>query len=90
MSSRSCPCVCNPNAFDRVSYQVSEKPPSGSPENVKPRQVVQGTAAIVDGRPTPHVVAGLAPGKVGAAFSRWIAISAVSFCPLLLCVTWPV
>lgn len=69
--------------LDRARYQVSEKPPSGSPENAKTRHVAQGTAVIVDGRPMSHVVTGLAPGKVGATVFGG-NVTAVLFSPKLL------
>lgn len=61
-------------AATRVRYEVTEKPPKGSPENAKPRQVAHGTAVVADGRLTPHVVSGLSPGKV-----RWRSKISLSF-----------
>ncbi|CAM9358757.1 unnamed protein product [Ectocarpus sp. 13 AM-2016] len=61
--SLDCSSAPTHEACGILRYEVTEKPPKGSPENAKSRQVAQGTAVVADGRTTPHVVSGLSPGK---------------------------
>lgn len=55
-----------------ASYTVSEMPPRGSAEHVKPRQVAQGVVVVEDGQAASQSLPRLSPGKVGHLYRPWV------------------